>query len=274
MPRSSGRRRASASLPAASPLMWRGASGSCSQRIALPGGQRDGSSACGWPTQIVGVSGSMPRSASLQAFETPSRPGVRCSSATLPSAGVAPGRRAVERVVDLEIALAVAVFLRRRDVGFGRRLAEQPLVELRRRHRADDALRRRDRFARREAHAGGAAALDDDRGDVGAGADLAALFPDQRLEGGEQVLRAALDDRRAGGLQREGDDLGDLAGEGVLRPEPGMQHPGRPERAGRGRTCRRSRASRAPGSSASPRKAARPRGPRRQASPASSLKVG
>jgi hypothetical protein len=36
--------------------MWRGASGSCSQRIALPSGAR-GSSAVGWPTQIVGAAG-------------------------------------------------------------------------------------------------------------------------------------------------------------------------------------------------------------------------
>ena len=55
---------------------------------------------------------------------------------------------------------------------------------------------------------------------------------DQCLEGGKQVLRAALDDRRAGSFQRKGDDLGDLAGEGVFRAEPGMQHPRRPERAG------------------------------------------
>ena len=76
--------------------------------------------------------------------------------------GIAPGRRAVERVVDLEIALAVAVFLRRRDIASsGAVLAEQALVELRRRDRADDALRRRDRLARGKAHAGRAAALDD-----------------------------------------------------------------------------------------------------------------
>ena len=55
----------------------RGASGNCSHRIEAPGGQREGSSATGWPTQIVGVAGSMPRSASLAALDTPSSPGVR-----------------------------------------------------------------------------------------------------------------------------------------------------------------------------------------------------
>ena len=51
-------------------------------RIALPAGQRDGSSRCGWPTQIVGVSGSIPRSASLEDFETESIPSARWMSAT------------------------------------------------------------------------------------------------------------------------------------------------------------------------------------------------
>src|ERR1700733_13340974 len=74
-------------FPPASPLMKRGASGNCSQRMDAPGGQRLPSSAAGWPTQIVGTAGSMPRSASFAAFDTPSSPGVRWVSATPLTAG-------------------------------------------------------------------------------------------------------------------------------------------------------------------------------------------
>ena len=227
--------------------MWRGASGSCSHRIALPSGQRDGSSACGWPTQMVGTSGSMPRAASLQAFDTPSSPGVRCSSATLSEAFAAPCRRLVQRVVDLEIALAVAVLLRRLDIGsWSVAPPSSRLIKLRRRDRADDALARRNRFARRQPHAGGAAVALDDRGDIGAGADLAAALLDQRFEGGEQVLRAALDDRRAGRFQREGDDLGDLRRRRRLPGRARHAAPRAPTARGRSRTGRCFPASRAP----------------------------
>ena len=74
--------------PAASPLTVRGASGIWIQTIDLPSGQRDGSSRCGWPTQIVGVSGSMPRSASFADFDTESMPSARWISATSSSPGV------------------------------------------------------------------------------------------------------------------------------------------------------------------------------------------
>jgi len=39
-------------VPEASPLTWRGASGTLIHKIALPGGHREESSAAGWPTQI------------------------------------------------------------------------------------------------------------------------------------------------------------------------------------------------------------------------------
>jgi hypothetical protein len=55
-------------------------------RLAL--GQRLGSSRLGWPTQIVGVAGSMPRSASFEDFETASMPSARWISATCSSPGV------------------------------------------------------------------------------------------------------------------------------------------------------------------------------------------
>ena len=44
--------------------------------IDFPSGAREGSSATGWPQTIVASAGSSPRSASLTARETPSRPGV------------------------------------------------------------------------------------------------------------------------------------------------------------------------------------------------------
>ncbi len=47
------------------------------QRIALPSGAREGSSAAGWPTQSVGTSGRSPRVASLCDFDTASTPSVR-----------------------------------------------------------------------------------------------------------------------------------------------------------------------------------------------------
>ena len=212
----------------------------------------------------------MPRAASLQAFDTPSRPGVRCSSATSAKPVGAPCRRPVQRVVDLEIALAVAVFRERaRRSSAGVATAEQPVVELGRRDRADHALRRA-RSVSPEASRTPVArpSVCDDRGNVGAGADLAAALLDQRLERREQVRRAALDDRRAGRLQRKGDDLGDLAGEGVFRAEPGMQHPRRPQRARQSPIDRRFPASRAPASAprrgrrqARAARAARPRRP-------------
>src|SRR5882757_7830051 len=155
--------------------MWRGASGSCSHRIALPSGQRDGSSACGWPTQMVGTSGSRPRTASLQALETRRQMQQR----NLVEALAAPGRRLVESVVYLEIALAVAIAARRVGLTFWGRVAEQPAVKLRRCDRADDAFCGVQRLPGDELDASSATAALDDRGGIGVDADLAAAFPDQ-----------------------------------------------------------------------------------------------
>ena len=53
--------------------------------------------------------------------------------------------------------------------------------------------------------AGGALVVEEDAVGVGAEANVAALVADQALERGERLARAAFDDRRAGGFEREGD---------------------------------------------------------------------
>ncbi len=54
-----------------------------------------------------------------------------------------PSRRRVERVVDLHVALAVAIVLERLlSLGRGGMIAQEPSIELGRRHRADDSLAR------------------------------------------------------------------------------------------------------------------------------------
>ena len=68
------------SSPAASPFGRGGSSWSWTQITHEPSGARDGSTAIGWPSAIVASAGRRPRSASLTARETPSRPGVRWSS--------------------------------------------------------------------------------------------------------------------------------------------------------------------------------------------------
>ena len=212
----------------------------------------------------------MPRAASLQAFDTPSSPGVRCSSATLSEPVAAPCRRLVERVVDLEIALAVAVFPDVASASLaGHRAAEQPVVELRRRDRADDALAAQRSVSPEASRTPVARPL---VWTIEATSAPVRISPPRSLisasKAASRLLRAALDDRRAGRLQRKGDDLGDLAGEGIFRAEPGMQHPGRPQRARWFPTGRCFPASRAPASA--PRRgrrqgragrAARPRPP-------------
>ena len=55
------------------------------------------------------------------------------------------------------------------------------------------------------------------------------MIADQLLEGLENISRTTLDDGRAGGFQREGDDLGHLAGIRRLRAQPRVKHPGRHE---------------------------------------------
>ena len=150
-PPSTCRRRRAAISPAASPLMWRGASGSCSQRIALPSGQRDGSKR----VRLADADGRRLRQhAALGLVARPStRRRGRASDAAAPPCRAPASRHAAaafERIVDLHVALAVAIALRRRrDIGCGTCQAfEQAAIELGRRHRADDALGRRDRLAR------------------------------------------------------------------------------------------------------------------------------
>ena len=65
------------SSPAASPFGVGGSSCSWTQITHEPSGAREGSTVIGWPSTIVASAGSRPRSASLTARETPSRPGVR-----------------------------------------------------------------------------------------------------------------------------------------------------------------------------------------------------
>ena len=135
--------------------------------------------------------------------------------------------------MDLHVALAVAVLRdglgdlrRQRDVG------EQPPVKLIGRHRADHALGGLDLLAAGEPNAArDAICVDQDPLDIGAQKNVAALVADQALERRQRVLGAALDDRRAGGFEREGDDLAHLARIGAFRAEAGVQHPGREQRA-------------------------------------------
>ena len=74
-------------------------------------------------------------------------------------------------------------------------------------------------------------AADEDALDIGIEQDFAALIVDQARERGKRAARAALGDRRAGGFEREGDDLAHLARISALRAETGVQHPGREQRA-------------------------------------------
>ena len=67
------------------PSRCQGSSCSWIQSSPAPSGARLGSIVSGWPTTTVASAGSSPRSASLTARETPSRPGVRCTIAVCPS---------------------------------------------------------------------------------------------------------------------------------------------------------------------------------------------
>ncbi len=135
--------------------------------------------------------------------------------------------------MDLHIALAVAVL---RD-GFGdvrrqRGVGEEPPVKLIGRHRADNAPGGGEFLAGGHAHAArDGICVDQHALDIGAQKDFAAIVADQALERRERVLGAAFDDRRAGGFERKGDDLRHLARIGAFRPEPGVQHPRREQRA-------------------------------------------
>ena len=134
--------------------------------------------------------------------------------------------------MDLHVALAVAVGRRalpccRIDGSRG----EQLFVKLRRRHRTDDSPRRGNRLTVPQPHAVRLSVGDENLGDIRAGAHLAALFADQRLKSCYGFRRTTLHDWCAGRLQCKGDNAGDLAGKRILRPEPGMQHPGGEESA-------------------------------------------
>ena len=201
------------SSPAASPLT-RPAGSSCSwiQRIDLPAGARAGSSAHGWPHTIVASAGSSPRSASLTARDTASRPGVTCTiGARASRSASAPfhTRRLVECEVDLHVGAAVA-----ESTGGLRQRRRAP-----RRHRA--ACRR---AARRDAghdrparlhdvavgqpDTGGAAAGHEDPLHVRTRAELAAGVTHDRGEAVDQHLATSAGHRHAAELDRGGDDLG------------------------------------------------------------------
>ena len=120
------------SSPAASPFGRGGSSWSCTQITHEPSGAREGSTAIGWPSAIVASAGSRPRSASLTARETPSRPGVRWSERGAGEALVAaPAGQLVHRDVDLHLAPAVAEAGRGvADAAPARRSRQQPPVQL------------------------------------------------------------------------------------------------------------------------------------------------
>ncbi len=224
--------------PAASPLT-RPAGSSCSwiQRIDLPSGAREGSSATGCPQTIVASSGSSPRSASLTARETPSRPGVTCTigqrasrSASAPASAAA--RRARGGSASRRAHSGTAPRRRprlRRHLGAGRGAA----VELGRRHARDDGARGADDLAAGEAHAGSAPVRDEDLLDVGLEAHLAAGVGD---DPGERVDEPDATSERHGHateLERGRDHLRHEAGRRLIRPEPGVEHPGREDAARR-----------------------------------------
>ena len=71
-----------------------------------------------------------------------------------------------------------------------------------------------------------------DLSDIGAGAQGAAAFLDQRFEGVDDGGRAALGDRRARRFEGEGDHFSHLGGIGAFGGQPAMQHPRRPKRLG------------------------------------------
>ena len=132
------------SSPAASPFGRGGSSCSWTQSTHEPSGAREGSTAIGCPSAIVASAGSRPRSASLTARETPSRPGVRWSERRAREPLVAtPARQLVHRDVDLHLAAAVAEArsAASRTRGGASPVAEQPAVELRRRDAGEHGAR-------------------------------------------------------------------------------------------------------------------------------------
>src|SRR5271156_5852719 len=112
----------------------------------------------------------------------------------LPEVGAAlPMRRRLQRIVDLHVALTVAVTLETGGDCSGPRLvAQQAAVELIGSHRADYALPRRDRIPRGDPPAARAAAESEDPAiALGAAAIFAAVVANEALKRGQQRARPA-----------------------------------------------------------------------------------
>src|SRR5271170_6419927 len=149
----------------------------------------------------------------------------------LPEVGPAlPTRRRLQRIVDLHVALTVAVTLETGgDFGGPRLVAQQPAVELIGSHRADYALPRRDRIPRGEPHAARATAgIEDHAIALGAAANFAAVVVNEAFERGQQGARPADRDRASRQLDRESDQLDHRSGIRAFRIEAAMQPPRRP----------------------------------------------
>ena len=116
---------------------------------------------------------------------------------------------------------------RRRDLRRHVVVAQQPLVELRRRDVADHGRSAAHRPAVREPDADGRPVLDDHTLDVAARLARAAVVPDQRHERVDEARAAATRNRHPALLDRDGDHLCHEARRGRVGPEPGVQHPGR-----------------------------------------------
>ena len=201
------------SSPAASPAGRDGTSWSWIQRIQLPSGAREGSTAIGWPTTIVASAGNRPRSASLTARETPFRPGREVDDRRPAEPRVAvPARRLREREVDLHLAPAVPEplrFLRDRPAGRPQQVSVQRLR--RHRRRAPPASPRsispsavRTPVAR--------SALDDDLVDLPPGLACAARVADDPGQRLDQPDAAAARHRHPAELDRDADHLRHEAG--------------------------------------------------------------
>ena len=144
-----------------------------------------------------------------------------------------PLRRRLERVVNLHVAFAVAI-LRHGFGHFGRQRGafEQASVKLIGSDRTNHALGGHDLPATGKPNAPRAAvSIEQHAFHIRTNEDIAALIADQPLERRQRILGAALDDGRAGDFDRKGDDLGHLARVSAFRPEAGVQHPRREQRA-------------------------------------------
>ena len=154
----------------------------------------------------------MPRSASLAALRDAVEARRQMQQRDLAERRRLPVRRRPQRVVDLHVALAVAVAARRPRAGAGGGVRRRRAAGRRAGSASTEQItpaRAVDRLAAGQPHAGGAPApsTGDHGVDIGAGADRRRHGRGSALEGGEQSCRAALHDRRAGRFEREGDDL-------------------------------------------------------------------